>query len=76
MVQVPEGSNKDFYEGILKPVIEEYAAAGGGMDKDGAWDAASLKNADSMLGEWMEFSYKVSELRKEYLLNKLCADEQ
>jgi hypothetical protein len=60
----------EFYNGVLKPVIDEYAALGESLGKPDAWNAATLSKAAAVRDDWMEFDYKVSELREEYLLKK------
>ena len=44
-----------------------------GVLPDG-WDADTVTKGQAVLGDWMEFSYKVAELRMEYLMNKRFAD--
>ena len=41
------------------------------MGKPDEWDAAAVGEAQAVLEDWMEFDYKVSELRSEYLLDQL-----
>jgi len=65
-----------FYNTILKPVIDEYTAFGKAFGDPAEWDAKTIEKARPLLEEWMEFNYKVKELRTEYLLNKLCVDEK
>ena len=64
----------DFYGGTLKPVIDQYAALGESMGEPDGWDADTVKNGQAILGDWMEFRYKVAELRTEYLTNKRFTD--
>jgi len=60
-----------FYQGTLKPAIDHYTASGQSMGKPDEWDAAAVGEAQAVLEDWMEFDYKVSELRSEYLLDQL-----
>jgi hypothetical protein len=62
--------DREFYDGILKPVIEEYSSLGQSLGKPDDWNAATLQKAAAVHDDWMEFEYKVSELRREYLLSK------
>ena len=59
-----------FYNGVLKPVIDQYTALGESMGKPDGWSADTVKKGQAILGNWMEFRYKVAELRNEYLMNK------
>jgi hypothetical protein len=60
----------DFYNAALKPVIDRYTAFGESQGEPNNWDADAVKKGQELLEDWMEFNYKVSELRTEYLLNK------
>lgn len=65
-----EVGDLDFYNTALKPVIDQYTTFGESLGPPNKWDADTVKKGQQVLGDWMEFNYKVSELRKEYLLNK------
>ena len=60
----------DFYNGTLKPVIDQYTALGKSLGEPDGWDAATVRKGQSILSDWMEFQYKVAELRTEYLTAK------
>ena len=60
-----------FYDHILKPVIDAYTALGESLGSPDSWDAGAVEKARLMLGDWMEFSYKTSELRADYLRQHL-----
>lgn len=64
----------DFYNGTLKPVIDRYTALGESMGEPDAWDVDTVKTGRAILGDWMEFKYKVAELRTDYLMGKRFAD--
>ena len=64
----------DFYSKTLKPVIDQYTALGESLGEPDGWDADTVKKGHAALGDWMEFTYKVAELRTEYLMNKRFAD--
>lgn len=60
----------DFYSAALKPLIDEYQAFGESLGAPGAWDAAALRQGQTMLPDWMEFRYKLAELRSSYLMDR------
>lgn len=62
----PKLGDPDFYANILQPEIEKSRAAGESL----AWNTEGVTAAWRYLGDWMEFRYKVDELRNEYLMNK------
>jgi hypothetical protein len=64
-----------FYDEVLKPVIEECSALGQSLGKPEDWDAATLQKAAVARDDWMEFDYKVSELRRESLMRKRLQSE-
>ena len=66
----------EFYNGSLKPVIDRYTALGESMGPADGWDAETVAKGREVLGDWMEFAYKVAELRTEYLLNKRFRDSR
>lgn len=66
----------DFYDGTLKPVIDRYTALGKKMGPPDGWDADTVRKGQKALGDWMEFTYKVAELRTEYLMNKRFKDSK
>ena len=55
---------------MLKPVIDDYTAHGEALGKPDDWNAATLAKAAALRDDWMEFGYKVSELRADYLRDK------
>ncbi|YCM44622.1 hypothetical protein V2O64_01125 [Verrucomicrobiaceae bacterium 227] len=65
----------DFYEKVLKPVIAGQITLGESLGKPNTWDADTVKRAEASIDDWMEFDYKVSELRSDYLLNRYFSDE-
>lgn len=66
----------DFYQGALKPVIDQYTALGESLGEPDGWDAETVKKGRPVLGDWMEFRYKVAELRTEFLMNKRFAESK
>ena len=66
----------DFYRGTLKPVIDRYIALGESLGKPDGWDADTVTKGQSALADWMEFRYKVAELRTEYLTAKRFAESR
>jgi hypothetical protein len=60
----------DFYNSVLKPVIDQNTALGQALGQPDEWNAETLKKAAAARDDWMEFDYKISELRDEYLLKK------
>ncbi len=66
----------DFYQGTLKPVIEQYTSLGESLGDVADWDAQSVQKASAVLEDWMEFEYKIAELRTEYLLQKRFAESE
>lgn len=66
----------DFYNGTLKPVIDQYTSLGKKMGPPDGWDADTVRKGPEVLGDWMEFTYKVAELRTEYLMDKRFKDSK
>jgi len=66
----------NFYDGTLKPVIDRYTALGEAMGEPDSWNAETVKRGRAVLGDWMEFRYKVAELRTEYLIDKRFSDSK
>ncbi|MFC1805634.1 hypothetical protein ACFL09_01470 [Planctomycetota bacterium] len=66
----------DFYRGTLKPVIDQYTALGESLGKPDGWDADTVTRGRSALADWMEFRYKVAELRTECLMAKRFAESR
>jgi hypothetical protein len=64
-----------FYNAVLKPEIDAQSDFGKALGDPAKWDAAILEKAKPRLGDWMEFKYKVSELRSAYLFNKVYAEK-
>jgi len=71
-----EVGDLDFHNGTLKPVIDQYTALGEAMGEPDDWDADTVKKGRAIVGDWMEFPYKVAELRTEYLMNKRFEDSK
>jgi len=69
-----EVGDLDFYGATLKPVIDQYTALGESLGEPDDWDADTVKTGRAIVGDWMEFPYKVAELRREYLMDKRFAD--
>ena len=46
------------------------------MGKPDGWNAETVKKGRAVLGDWMEFQYKVAELRTEYLIDKRFSDRK
>ncbi len=66
----------EFYKQTLKPVIEEYTNIGETAGLPDEWTMASLDRIKPEQKDWLEFSYKVSELREKYLLKKRFEDAE
>ena len=66
----------DFYNGTLKPVIDQYTALGESMGPPDKWNADTVRKGQTALGDWMEFTYKIAELRTEYLMSKRFAESK
>ncbi|QDU96995.1 DOMON domain-containing protein [Lignipirellula cremea] len=64
----------DFYHETLKPEIDRQTALGEALGDPNEWDAFDLKRGAPAIADWMEFKYKVGELRTEFLLQKRFAD--
>lgn len=62
--------DQEFSNSVLKPVIDEYTAQGEALGTPNDWNAATLHKAAALRDDWMEFSYKISELRADYLRDK------
>ena len=60
-----------FYESILKPEIEKQTASGTALGDPDEWRDEAIAQAWELKGDWFEFRYRVSELRTEYLLDRL-----
>ena len=60
----------DFFNGTLKPVIDRYTMAGESLGEPDGWDDDAIEKGQAFLADWMEFKYKVAELRTEYLMDK------
>lgn len=72
----PKLGDLNFYDEVLKPEVETLTKAGEVLGDPDQWNAETLKQGAPLLNDWMEFKYKVSELRSAYLLNKLFAGNQ
>ena len=66
----------DFFNGTLKPVIDRYTMAGESLGEPDGWDDDTIEKGQAFLAEWMEFKYKVAELRTEYLMDKRFSDSE
>jgi len=62
--------DSEFYWQELKPLVDQYLKQGSEMGNADEWTVEAIKRGQSLLGDWMEFDYKVQELRREYLLGK------
>jgi hypothetical protein len=61
----------EFSNGVLKPAIEQETAFGAALGKpEASWDAVAVKRGWARLQDWMEFDYKVAELRTDFLMDK------
>lgn len=40
------------------------------------WDGDTIEKGQAFLAEWMEFKYRVAELRTEYLMDKRFSDSE
>lgn len=65
----------DFYDKVLKPVIAKHITLGESLGKPETWNAETLDRTKASIGDWMEFGYKISELRSDYLLNRHFTNE-
>ncbi|CAN5392515.1 hypothetical protein BH09VER1_BH09VER1_08130 [soil metagenome] len=63
-----------FYETALKPVVDKFDSAGAALGDPETWTAESVEKSQGLIGDWMEFNYKVGELRDQYLVDKRFAD--
>ena len=70
----PKVGDPAFYDQVLKPEIERNTAAGEALGDPYKWDAGSVEKVSKLVNDWMEFNYKVSELRTDYLVNKRFAE--
>lgn len=65
-----------FYRDALEPLIREYDQYGEKIKDVDKWDAKTVNDVFmKMVPEWMEFNYKVEELRTEYLKHKFFMTE-
>lgn len=64
----------DFYTGVLKPVIDQYTELGESFGEPKTWDADTVDQGRTARPDWMEFTYKISELRTKYLMDKRFQD--
>lgn len=64
----------DFYRTQLESLITSYKQLGESLGSPDNWDAASLGKIQPVEKDWLEFDYKVSELRRNYLLQKRFAN--
>ena len=66
-----------FYRDFLEPVIKDYEQYGEKIKDVDKWD---LKTADEVfrrnVPDWMEFRYKVEELRSDYLNKRFFRSAQ
>lgn len=63
----------NFYDKVLKPEVEKNTALGESLGKPDDWNAATLQKVGIARDDWMEFDYKISEMRTDYLRDKLFA---
>lgn len=66
----PKTGDVLFYESTLKPVIDSHMAVVSALGKPDQWDGSSLSMGQAYISDWMEFDYKVAELRAQYLSDK------
>lgn len=62
--------DQEFYNQVLKPLIDQSTELGQSLGSPDEWTAASLEKIKPIEKDWLEFSYKVADLRKNYLLQK------
>ena len=62
--------DQEFYTQVLKPLIDQSTELGQSLGSPDEWAAASLEKIKPLEKDWLEFSYKVADLRKNYLLQK------
>jgi len=72
----PKIGDLEFYEQVLQPAITKFTAAGEALGDPDTWTEQSVSTGSKDLADWMEFRFKVAELRTEYLLNKRFADAE
>lgn len=65
-----------FYNQVLKPVIDQNMGLSEALGAPKTWTASTLVKAAPMMDDWMEFDYKVGELRTQYLMDKRFAEAQ
>ena len=66
----------DFYATVLEPAIGRHTALGESLGDPNGWDASAVKKGQSAVDDWMEFRYRVAELRTEYLMAKRLAESR
>lgn len=64
----------EFYHQVLQPVVEEYTRLGESFGEPDTWTSENLEKIKPVKKDWLEFHYKVSELRKEFLMDKRFSD--
>jgi len=66
-----ERGDPEFYRLSLKPVVESFDAYGKDLPTIDSWNKEKIEEIfHQIVPEWMEFSYRVEELRKQYLRKK------
>ncbi|MBE2203436.1 MAG: hypothetical protein IAE94_03710 [Chthoniobacterales bacterium] len=60
----------DFYNSVLKSLIAGNTTLGESLGNPDDWTAESLKKIQPVQKDWLEFDYKVSDLRGKYLVQK------
>ncbi|MCG3150463.1 MAG: hypothetical protein PCFJNLEI_03949 [Verrucomicrobiae bacterium] len=66
----------EFYNKALKPVSDSETEFGKSLGDPAEWNGATIQKSEGRLHDWMEFEYRVSELRREYLLDKSFANRR
>lgn len=68
--------DREFYQQALQPVIDESTRLGESFGPPDDWKAEVLTRIKPVEEDWLEFDYKVGELRTEYLLKKRIEDQR
>lgn len=67
----PKLGDLAFYDQVFKPEVDKLTAAGTALGDSNSWTPEKVAEGRKFLGDWMEFKFKASELRSDYLVNKL-----
>ncbi len=65
-----EVGDLEFFNETLQPEIVRLSAFGESLGEPDTWNAEVVQKGRTVLADWMEFQYKVAELRTHYLMDK------